>query len=642
MTKKQIKVMDTSFRDGFQSIYGAKVLVDDFIPALKAAVDAGIRHFETAGGARFQAPIFFCNENAFETMDKIREAVGLDVTLQSLARGVNVVGLNSQPRDVIDLHAKMFAKHGVNVIRNFDALNDVNNLIDSANSIKKYGLKHEVTITMMELPYGCEGAHDVAFYERVLRNILDSGLPFDSLAFKDASGTSNPRKVYATVKMARELLGQDAHIRFHSHETAGTGLAAYLAALEGGADGIDLAMKPVSGGTGQPDIISMWHALKGTEYDLGIDIKKVMETEEIFKECMKDYPISPISLAVNPILIQAPLPGGATATTVNQLKDMGMLDKFPKLIANMKEVVERGGYATSVTPVSQFYAQQSFLNAITEHPWEKANAGYAQMLLGYFGKTPCEPDPELVKWAEEKLTEDARSKAKKGIEDKIKSEHPDYSEEQLTAEVNKELEQIKVEPTTEKVVDINEKDPEKGVEAAKKRLEAAGLLVTDENLFIAAACKDGNVDKGIDFLLGKGVVSVDKSANKAKAETSSTANSDGCTVTVNGKKYAVKFNGDKAVVNGKEYSVDVKDGIEEVASNAGSGEGTEVKAPMPGAVLRVLKSVGDTVEENEEIVVIEAMKMETPIKAPVAGTINSISVAQGDKVQTGQVMATIG
>ena len=142
--------MDTSFRDGFQSIYGAKVLVDDFIPALQSAVNAGIKHFETAGGARFQAPIFFCNENAFETMDKIRAAVGPDVKLQSLSRGVNVVGLNSQPRDVIDLHAKMFAKHGVNVIRNFDALNDVNNLIDSANSIKKHGLDHEVTITMMD------------------------------------------------------------------------------------------------------------------------------------------------------------------------------------------------------------------------------------------------------------------------------------------------------------------------------------------------------------------------------------------------------------------------------------------------------------------------------------------------------------
>lgn len=602
MSKKQIKVMDTSFRDGFQSIYGAKVLVDDFIPALQAAVNAGLRHFETAGGARFQAPIFFCNENGFETMDKIRAAVGPDVTLQSLARGVNVVGLNSQPRDIIDLHAKMFAKHGVNVIRNFDALNDVNNLIDSANSIKKHGLKHEVTITMMELPYGCEGAHDVAFYERVLRNILDSGLPFDSLAFKDASGTSNPKKVYETVKMARELLGADAHIRFHSHETAGTGLAAYLAALDGGADGIDLAMKPVSGGTGQPDIISMWHALKGSDYDLGLDIKKIMETEEIFKECMKDYPISPISLAVNPILIQAPLPGGATATTVNQLKDMGMLDKFPKLIANMKEVVERGGFATSVTPVSQFYAQQSFLNAITPEPWQQANPGYAKMLLGYFGKTPCEPDPELVKWAQEKMN---------------------------------------MEPTTERVVDINEKDPDKGIEAAKKRLEKAGLPTTDENIFISAACKDGNVDKGIEFLLGKGTISVNKVSAASQAQAQSAQSTDGYTVTVNGKKYSVKLDGDKATVNGKAYDVAIKAGIEETSS-ASSGEGKEVNAALPGNVLRVEVSEGEEVSEGDVLLVVEAMKMETEIKSPYSGKILSINVAQGDTVKNGQTLVTIG
>lgn len=601
MSKKLIKVMDTSFRDGFQSIYGAKVLVDDFIPALQAAVNAGLNHFETAGGARFQAPIFFCNENAFETMDKIREAVGPDVKLQSLARGVNVVGLNSQPRDVIDLHAKMFAKHGVNVIRNFDALNDVNNLIDSANSIKKHGLQHEVTITMMELPYGCEGAHDADFYERVLRNILDAGIPFDSLAFKDASGTSNPRKVYETVRRTREILGPDAHIRFHSHETAGTGLAAYLAALEGGADGIDLAMKPVSGGTGQPDIISMWHALKGTEYDLGLDIKKIMETEEIFKECMKDYPLSPISLAVNPILIQAPLPGGATATTVNQLKDMGMLDKFPKVIANMKEVVERGGFATSVTPVSQFYAQQSFLNAITEKPWDQANPGYAKMLLGYFGKTPCEPDPELVKWAEEKT----------GLQ-----------------------------PTTEKVVDINDKDPEKGLKPAEERLKAAGLPVTDENLFIAAACKDGNLDKGIDFLLGKGSVSVNKKSADAPAPQNAGNASDGYTITVNGKKYAIKLDGTKATVNGKAYDFDVKNGIEET-SNASSGDGTPVKAALPGVVLKVEVSAGDQIEEGDVLLVVEAMKMETEIKSPVSGTVSSVEVELGAKVKTGDVLVTI-
>ena len=601
MSKKLIKVMDTSFRDGFQSIYGAKVLVDDFIPALQAAVGAGLKHFETAGGARFQVPIFFCNENAFETMDKIRAAVGPDVVLQSLSRGVNVVGLNSQPRDVIDLHAKMFAKHGVNVIRNFDALNDVDNLIDSAKSIKAHGLKHEVTITMMELPFGCEGAHDVAFYEKVLRNILDSGLPFDSLAFKDASGTSNPKKVYETVKMARELLGADAHIRFHSHETAGTGLAAYLAALDGGADGIDLAMKPVSGGTGQPDIISMWHALKGSEYDLGLDIKKIMETEEIFKECMKDYPLDPTSLAVNPILIQAPLPGGATATTVNQLKDMGMMDKFPDLIAAMKECVERGGYATSVTPVSQFYAQQAFLNA-TQGAWKVANPGYAKMLLGYFGKTPMAPDPELVKWAEEKLN---------------------------------------MAPTTERVVDINEKDPEKGLAAAKGRLEAAGLPVTDENLFISAACKDGNVDKGIEFLLGKGQVSVNKVSHAQSASTSTATSADGYTVTLNGKKYAVKLDGSKATVNGKSYDVAVSTGIEETKSSS-SAEGKEVKAALPGNVLRIEVNQGEEVSEGDVLLVVEAMKMETEIKSPFSGTVQSIEVSQGDTVKNGQTLVVIG
>ena len=362
-------------------------------------------------------------------------------------------------------------------------------------------------------------------------------------------------------------------------------------------------MKPVSGGTGQPDIISMWHALKGTEYDLGLDIKKIMETEEIFKECMKDYPISPISLAVNPILIQAPLPGGATDTTVNQLKDMGMLDKFPKLIANMKEVVERGGFATSVTPVSQFYAQQSFLNAITPEPWQQANPGYAKMLLGYFGKTPCEPDPELVKWAQEK---------------------------------------IGMEPTTEKVVDINEKDPEKGIEAAKKRLEEAGLPTTDENIFISAACKDGNVDKGIEFLLGKGQVSVNKSANKEAAPAAQASASGEYTIKVNGKNYAVKLEGEnKATVNGKTYDINVKAGIESKAA-ASSGSGEEVKAGLPGNVLRIEVSEGDEVAEGDVLLVVEAMKMETEVKDRKAGTVQSVDVSQGDKIVTGQTLVVIG
>lgn len=596
MGKKLIKLMDTSFRDGFQSVYGARVFVDDFIPALKSAVEAGIRHFEVAGGARFQSPIFYCNENAFETMDKIRAAVGPDINLQSLSRGVNVVGLDSQPRDVIDLHAKMFKKHGVTTVRNFDALNDVNNLLYSSQCIKKHGLKHEVTITMMELPIGCTGAHDVEFYERVLRSILDAGIEFDSLAFKDASGTSAPRKVFETIKRTREILGADADIRFHSHETAGTGLSAYLAALEGGANCIDLSMKPVSGGTAQPDIVSMWHALKGTEYDLDIDVEKILKTEEIFKECMKDYFLPPEALAVNPMIISSPLPGGALTANTQMLRDNNLMDKFPEIVSAMKEVVEKGGFGTSVTPVSQFYFQQAF-NNVMFGKWKKIAEGYGKMVLGYFGETPCTPDPEVVKIAEE---------------------------------------QLGLQPTTETVVDLNDKDPNKGLEVAKKRLEDANLPVNDENLFISAACKE----KGILFLQGKGTIGVRKNEPAKEAPSTASSDSNEYTVTINGKKYTIALDGNKAKVNGKDYDFSVKEGIE--AKGTSSGEGTPVKAALPGNVLKVLVSEGDTIEEGDVIAVVEAMKMETEIKSPASGTIQSVEIEVGNKVQTGQVLVTIG
>ena len=195
-------------------------------------------------------------------------------------------------------------------------------------------------------------------------------------------------------------------------------------------------------------------------------------------------------------------------------------------------------------------------------------------------------------------------------------------------------------PTTEKVVDINEKDPEKGLKAAEKRLIAAGLPVTDENLFIAAACKDKTVDKGIDFLLGKGEVKINKkSADETKAENTS-SNSNEYTVTVNGKKYAIAFEGQKATVNGKLYDYSVKEGIE--ATPVSSGEGTPVKAALPGVVLKVQVSAGDQISEGDVLLVVEAMKMETEIKSPVSGTVNSVNVELGDKVKTGDVLVTIG
>lgn len=603
---KQIQVMNTSFRDGFQSVYGARVLFKDYAPAIQACVEAGITLFESGGGAFFQSPIFYTNQNAFDVMDEFRALVGPEVKLQTLARGVNVVGLESQSSDIINLHAKMFKKHGVDRIRNFDALNDVNNLVYSGKCIKNNGLEHEITVTMMGLPPGLTGAHDPAFYEKTLRNILDAGIPFDSVAFKDASGTSTPMTVYSTIKRARALLGNDIHIRFHSHDTAGFCVDSYRAALDGGADGLDLSMKPVSGGTGQPDIITMWHALRGTNYDLGVDIDKILVAEEVFKDCMKDYFLPPEAASTDPMIVFSPMPGGALTANTQMMRDNNILDKYRDVIKAMKEVVAKGGFGTSVTPVSQFYFQQAF-NNVMFGPWEKIADGYGKMVLGYFGKTPVAPDSEIVKIASE---------------------------------------QLGLEPTTLTPIEINDNDPNKGIKAATQRLEDAGLDVTEENIFISAACKE----KGIAFLKGEGKIAIRKKEDVAPAAPAVAAkpaasNNEGVfNVGLNGKNYVVELKDGKACVNGKTYDVTIGEGEATVATAAPatSGEEVDVKAPVPGAVLRINKKVGDSVEDGEDLLVLEAMKMELPVKSTASGVIKSIDVNVGDSVVTDQIIARVG
>ena len=608
MSKKKINFMCTAFRDGFQSVYGARVFTKDFMPAVAAAREAGIKHFEAGGGARFQALYFYTNEDAFEMMDEFRRVAGPDANLQTLARGVNVVGLDSQPRDMIQLHAKLFKKHGMTTIRNFDALNDVNNLIDSGKAIHDAGLRHEVTVTMMSLPEGVVGAHDPDFYERILRQILDAGIPYDSVCFKDASGTSTPHNVYETIKRARKLLGPNMNIVFHSHETAGVSIQQYMSAIEAGATQVDLSLSPCSGGTCQPDVITMWHALRGTDYTLDVDIAKVQEAERIFEDCMKDYFLPPEATMVNPNIPFFPLPGGALTANTQMLRDNGLMDKYPLIVEAMGETVAKGGFGTSVTPVSQFYFQQAF-NNVMFGPWKKFAEGYGKMVLGYFGKTPVAPDPEVVKLASE---------------------------------------QLHLEPTTEKCVDINDRDPNKGRAAAEKMLKDANLPITDENVFIAAACKE----KGILYLTGKAHVNgVRKISEEKEKKAEAKKNTTGeYTVTVNGVNYGVKLEKDSAVVNGTKYPLSIVDGIKasaqtktvkKVVKSASAGS-TEVKAPMPGLVLRFAVKEGDEVKKNDLLMVMEAMKMENEIYAPCDGVVSSIPVSQGQQLQSGEVLMTIG
>jgi len=597
MAKKFIDVMDTTFRDGFQSVYGARVLMNDFLPALEAAKEAGIEHFEFGGGARFQSLYFYLNEDAFAMMDKFRSIVGPKANLQTLSRGVNTVTLDTGSRELIDLHAKLFKKHGTTTIRNFDALNDVENLKYSGERIAHHGLKHEVVVTMMDLPSGCVGAHDVKFYEKILREILDANIPYHSVCFKDASGTSSPQKVYETIKMARKLLPEKTHIRLHTHETAGVSVACYLAALEAGVDGIDLAASPVSGGTSQPDILTMLHAVKGKNYDLGgLDVEKILKYESVLNDCLKEYFLPPEAVQVSPLIPFSPMPGGALTANTQMMRDNNILDKFPEVILAMREVVQKGGYGTSVTPVSQFYFQQAF-NNVMFGKWKKIAEGYGKMVLGYFGKTPVTPDKEIIKLASE---------------------------------------QLGLKPTTKHAVDIADKDESKSLAHVKEILKQNKIKVTEENVFIAAACKE----KGIAFLKGEAKVNVRKIDPNAKANEGRQTQSGRYSVVVNGSRYNVE------VSEGFNDSIQVKSitevegkSVKNAKSAAAGATENDIVASLPGAVHKILVSTGDHVKKGQAIVVLEAMKMEIEVKAPKDGIIGSIEVSKGQSVANNQVVA---
>ena len=599
--------MDTSFRDGFQSVYGARVITKDFLPAFDASLEAGIKHFEFGGGARFQSLYFYTQEDAFDMMDTLRKHAGPDVDLQTLSRGISVVALKQQPRDIIDLHAKMFKKHGTTTIRNFDALNDMYNLDYSGRCITNHGVHHQIAIALMGLPPGIKDntVHTAEFYASKIEEILERGIPFNSLVLKDASGTTPPQIVKDTVKKAREILGKDATIWFHTHDTAGLGTTQIMAAVEAGADGIDVSKSPASGGTCQPDILTVWAAFRNTNFTLDVDYQKILKASRVFEDTMSHYLLPPEAKEVSPYVVLSPMPGGALTANTMMMRDTKTLHLYPKVIEEMAEVVALGGFGSSVTPVSQFYFQQAYMNVVMGK-WKKIVDGYGQMVLGYFGKTPRPADPEVIKIA---------------------------------------AQQLKKEPFTGDPLDVIEP----GITAATKILEDNNLPVTEENIFIIASCEG----KGLDFLKGNAPLAVyykeepKKEEAKPAGQAASASNTpQNLIVNVNGKDYNVLVRpNDGSIVQVTPPAAASKPSgaptPSKPAAAASSGGGESVKAPMPGTVFKLLVKEGDKVEAGQAVIILEAMKMENEIQAEKGGTVTQVPVKEGEKVDEGATLIVI-
>jgi len=313
-------------------------------------------------------------------------------------------------------------------------------------------------------------------------------------------------------------------------------------------------------------------------------------------DCLKEYFLPPEAVQVSPLIPFSPMPGGALTANTQMMRDNNILDKFPEVILAMREVVQKGGYGTSVTPVSQFYFQQAF-NNVMFGKWKKIAEGYGKMVLGYFGKTPVTPDKEIIKLASE---------------------------------------QLGLKPTTKHAVDIADKDESKSLAHVKEILKQNKIKVTEENVFIAAACKE----KGIAFLKGEAKVNVRKVDPNAKANEGRQTQSGRYSVVVNGSRYNVE------VSEGFNDSIQVKSitevegkSIKNAKSAAAGATENDIVASLPGAVHKILVSVGDHVKKGQAIVVLEAMKMEIEVKAPKDGIIGSIEVSKGQSVANNQVVA---
>lgn len=611
--KKIIRVMLTTFRDGLQSVFGGKVRVGDILPAMQAASAAGVGHFEFGGGARYQAPYFYAAEDPFECMDNMRKAVGPDAELQILTRSVSGVTLTTQKLSALDLQARLMKKHGTTWDRNFDFLNDTDNLIKTAKPIIDAGLHHQLCVALMGLPFESDRVHTAEFYINVVKRVLESGVRIDSVCMKDASGTTDPMTCYLTAKGLRELLPKDIPLWQHTHDTASMAVACYMAGIQGGVDGIDLSVRPMASGTVQPDVRSMWHALKGTGYELDIDQAKMPEIESLLDEGLKDYEFNPVTIAADARVVNFPMPGGAIGPNVHMMASAGILNRYAEVLEEFPVVVKAGGAWTSVTPGSQQYWLQAF-NNVLHGRWKKIDPGYGRSVLGYFGRPPMSPDEQVVKIASE---------------------------------------QLKLQPFSG---DPLEAAPD-SLAIARAALIERKLPTTDENVFLVASAivpdKNMELNEGIRLLTGKARINLPLKQASAPAPATEAASvpaapspfkdpvTTTCTVVEGSKTRTFRITIEPPAGGATTGGVSAAHAGRHAA---GTGEKVSVYSPFEGKVelVEINVRVGDVVRKGQVVASVEAMKAKHDVRSPCDGTVLEIHSDLGSEVSASKPILSIG
>ena len=387
MAKKPVKIVETVLRDGHQSIAATRMRIVDMLPVLEKMDNAGYHAIEAWGGATFDACLRFLHEDPWQRLRLLKKNLP-HTPIQMLLRGQNVLGYTNLADDVVSEFVKRSVDNGVSIIRIFDALNDTRNLETAMRATKEAGGHAQGCIVYTISPY-----HKDEDFVKLGKELVQMGA--DSICIKDMAGLLRPYEAYKLVKALKAEI--NLPIDLHTHFTSGMGDMTYLKAIEAGVDIVDTALSPFSCSTSQPCTESLVATLENSDYDTGISLPLLHELADYFKGVKKDL-VDDFNLNTNipidPKVLTFQIPGGMLSNLLNQMKEMGVADKYPQLLEEMPRVRAELGYPPLVTPTSQIVGTMAVLNVAVGR-YKMIPREVKDLIAGKYGRTPAPIDPEV-------------------------------------------------------------------------------------------------------------------------------------------------------------------------------------------------------------------------------------------------------
>jgi oxaloacetate decarboxylase alpha subunit/pyruvate carboxylase subunit B len=655
-TDNPVKVQDVTFRDGHQSLFATRGRTEDMIPVAEMMDAVGFWAMEVWGGATFDTMHRFLNEDPWERIRTLKRYIK-KTPFSMLLRGQNLVGYRNYADDVARAFVERACVNGIDIFRTFDALNDFRNFATVVPVIRECNKHFQgcICYSLTEPRMGGD-VYTIEYYISKAKDLEEMGA--DSICIKDMAGLIAPYDAYELVKALKETGKPPIHL--HSHFTSGMAQMSHLKAIEAGVDIVDTCMSPYAFRTSQPAIEPLVMTLLGTNRDTGFDIHHLAGINEIlekeilpkYRHLLDDTKVSVID--INVLLHQTP--GGMLSNLVNQLKELDALDRIDEVYAELPRVRKDLGQVPLVTPTSQIVGIQTVNNVLFDDKNERYKMITAQvkdLCFGLYGKTPVQINPEVQKRAlrgydrgEEpiacrpaEILEPELEKAKKETEGLavdlddvlIASLYPVTGKRFLKWKYGKEQPPNEVKPRTLQEVEAEEELIQKAkagklIELSKKEVPPKGTNLRTFNVFV----DDEYFEVGVEEAAGSSAISY---VSPRPAQTPRAEKPPETATAASAQQKA-------AALKPPELKAASDPGGPGIPN--GPVNGTPVTAPLPGMIVRFEKNVGDSVNEGEAVVVVEAMKMENSLPAPVSGTIEAIKLSSGDSVAKGDVLCVIG